>query len=253
MRLQWKFNLGTFNSIHSGLPYDITTGEDDNHNTDPNDRPPGVTRNTGRGGGVSVDLHLGRTLGFERRGHSFQCEIAADSFNALDHFNPSSNVRVISSPLFWRPNAAFKWARRHASCRSRTDLQYLRSLRTTPATGGGGDGGRGLAKGNLPQQNASRTPSRTDAPSALERVRQAAKGDKRLRFTALLHHIYSLETLRGAYFSLKKEAAAGVDGETWRHYGESLEDNLRDLSERLKRGAYRAKPVRRVYIPVAFP
>jgi len=70
-------------------------------------------------------------------------------------------------------------------------------------------------------------------------------------FTALLHHIYSLEMLRGAYFSLKKEAAAGVDGETWRHYGESLEDNLRDLSERLKRGAYRAKPVRRVYIPKA--
>jgi len=111
--------------------------------------------------------------------------------------------------------------------------------------------GRGQAKGNLPQQNASRTPSRSDAPSALERVRQAAKGDKKLRFTALLHHIYSLGTLRLAYFSLKKEAAAGVDGETWRHYGESLEDNLRDLSERLKRGAYRAKPVRRVYIPKA--
>jgi RNA-directed DNA polymerase len=111
--------------------------------------------------------------------------------------------------------------------------------------------GRGLAKGNLPQQNASRTPSRNDAPSALERVRQAAKGDKKLRFTALLHHIYNLETLRLAYFSLKKEAAAGVDGETWRHYGEALEDNLRDLSERLKRGAYRAKPVRRVYIPKA--
>jgi len=111
--------------------------------------------------------------------------------------------------------------------------------------------GRGLAKGNLPQQNASRTPSRSDAPSALERVRQAAKGDKKLRFTALLHHIYNLETLRWAYLSLKREAAAGVDGETWRHYGESLEENLRDLSERLKRGAYRAKPVRRVYIPKA--
>jgi group II intron reverse transcriptase/maturase len=111
--------------------------------------------------------------------------------------------------------------------------------------------GRGLAKGNLPQQNASRTPSRSDAPSALERVRQAAKGDKKLRFTALLHHIYNLETLRLAYFSLKREAAAGVDGETWRHYGETLEENLRDLSERLKRGAYRAKPVRRVYIPKA--
>src|SRR6267143_526320 len=111
--------------------------------------------------------------------------------------------------------------------------------------------GRGLAKGNLPQQNASRTPSRKDAPSALERVRQAAGRDKKLRFTALLHHIYNLETLRKAYFRLKKEAAPGVDGETWRHYGETLEENLQDLSERLKRGAYRAKPVRRVYIPKA--
>ncbi len=109
--------------------------------------------------------------------------------------------------------------------------------------------GSGLAKGNLPQQNAPRTPCRTDAPSALERVRQAAGKDRRLRFTALLHHIYNLDTLRMAYFSLKKEAAPGVDRETWRHYGETLEDNLQDLSHRLKRGAYRAKPVRRVYIP----
>src|SRR6266487_5427277 len=107
--------------------------------------------------------------------------------------------------------------------------------------------GSGLTKGNLRQQNASRTPSRTDAPSALERVRQAASKDKEVRFTALLHHIYNLETLRMAYFC-KKEAAPGVYGETWRHYGEALEDNLQDLSYRLKRGAYRAKPVRRTYI-----
>jgi len=66
-----------------------------------------------------------------------------------------------------------------------------------------------------------------------------------------MHHIYDPEMLREAYFGLKKEAAPGVDGETWRHYGEALEDNLQDLSERLKRGAYRAKPVRRVYIPKA--
>jgi RNA-directed DNA polymerase len=108
--------------------------------------------------------------------------------------------------------------------------------------------GSGLTKGNLPQQNASRTPSRTDAPSARERVRQAASKDKEIRFTALFHHIYNPETLGTAYFSLKKEAAPGVDGETWRHYGETLEHNLQDLSPRLKRGAYRAKPVRRVYI-----
>jgi group II intron reverse transcriptase/maturase len=69
-----------------------------------------------------------------------------------------------------------------------------------------------------------------------------------MRFTALLHHIYRLETLRKAYRALKPDAAPGVDGRTWRHYGEALEENLRDLSERLKRGAYRAKPVRRAYI-----
>src|SRR3989442_10778378 len=90
--------------------------------------------------------------------------------------------------------------------------------------------GRGLAKGNLPQQNASRTPSRKDAPSALERVRQAAEKDKKLRFTALLHHIYNLETLRMAYFRLKKEAAPGVDGVPWRHYGEHMGGSLQSRS-----------------------
>jgi len=112
-----------------------------------------------------------------------------------------------------------------------------------------GTEGRGLAKGNPSQQNASRTQSRADAPSALERIRQAAVADKKKRFTALLHHIYDPKMLRAAYFGLKKEASPGVDGETWKHYGETLEEHLRDLSERLKRGAYRAKPVRRVFIP----
>ncbi len=111
--------------------------------------------------------------------------------------------------------------------------------------------GRGLAKGNPPQQNASRTQRRTSAPSALERVRQVAAKDKHKRFTALLHHIYDPTRLRAAYFALAREAAAGVDGQTWRHYGEQLEENLRQLSDRLRRGAYRAQPVRRVFIPKA--
>jgi len=111
--------------------------------------------------------------------------------------------------------------------------------------------GRGLAKGNLNQQNASRTPSRSRAPSALDRVRQAARRNKHEKFTALMHHIYNVETLRWAYWQIKRQASAGVDGETWQHYGEDLEDNLRDLSHRLRHGAYRAKPVRRVYIPKA--
>ena len=111
--------------------------------------------------------------------------------------------------------------------------------------------GRGLTKGNPQQQNAFRTQSRNNAPSALERIRQATSKDKEMRFTALFHHMYAPEALRAAYLCLKREAAPGVDGETWRHYGEGLESNLQDLSHRLKRGAYRAKPVRRVYIPKA--
>jgi len=111
--------------------------------------------------------------------------------------------------------------------------------------------GSGLAKGNLGQQNAPRTQSRTGAPSALDRVREIAERDQTVRFTALLHHIYNLETLRAAYFALKRDAAPGVDGETWRHYGEALEENLADLAERLKQGAYRARPVKRAYIAKA--
>ena len=111
--------------------------------------------------------------------------------------------------------------------------------------------GRGLTKGNLPKRNAPRTLSRVGVSSALGRVRQAARRDRKQRFTALLHHVYDVERLRMAYWALKRKAVAGVDGETWRHYGEVLESNLRDLSGRLKRGAYRAKPARRVYIAKA--
>ena len=79
--------------------------------------------------------------------------------------------------------------------------------------------GRGQAKGNSPERNALRTQGRGSAPSALERVRQAARKDKKQRFTALLHHIYDLDRLRTAYSAIKKDAAAGIDGETWKHYG----------------------------------
>ena len=110
--------------------------------------------------------------------------------------------------------------------------------------------GRDPIKGNTDGQNASRTQSRADAHSALERVRKAAKADKTKRFTALLHRV-SVDRLREAYLASKKHVAAGVDQVTWQHYGERLEDNLRDLHARVHRGAYRAKPSRRVYIPKA--
>ena len=111
--------------------------------------------------------------------------------------------------------------------------------------------GRELAKGNPVESNTPRTQRRDGVPSALERIRQAARRDRKQRFTALLHHVYDVERLRAAYLATKRDAAAGVDGETRRHYGENLEANLLDLSGRLKRGAYRAKPVRRAYIPKA--
>lgn len=109
--------------------------------------------------------------------------------------------------------------------------------------------GRGLAKGNSSKRNALRTQGRIRAQSALERIRQAARRDRRQRFTALFHHVYDVDQLREAYYAVKRSAAPGVDGRTWHDYGKSLEENLEDLSDRLKRGAYRAKPVHRKYVP----
>jgi len=107
---------------------------------------------------------------------------------------------------------------------------------------------RGLAKGKTPRQNTNRALDRATVQSALGRIRQAAVKDKKAKFTSLMHHIYNLSMLRTAYYGLKRDAAPGVDGETWRQYGENLESNLQELSGRLRRGAYRAKPVRRVFI-----
>jgi RNA-directed DNA polymerase len=111
--------------------------------------------------------------------------------------------------------------------------------------------GRGLAKGKSAKQTRSRTQGRADLQQALDRIRKAAKEDQGLRFNNLWHHICDTARLRQAFYALKRNATPGVDGETWRHYQENLEANLEDLHERLKRGAYRARPVQRVYIPKA--
>lgn len=109
--------------------------------------------------------------------------------------------------------------------------------------------GRDLAKGNSAKQNGFRTQRRVNLHNALDRVREAARRDRRMRFTTLWHHVYNTDRLREAYFSLERNSAAGMDGETWQHYGERLESNLEELSERLRIGTYQAKPVRRVHIP----
>jgi group II intron reverse transcriptase/maturase len=86
--------------------------------------------------------------------------------------------------------------------------------------------------------------------NGLERVREAARRDRRARFTALLHHL-TPALLRESFQELKKEAAPGIDGVTWRRYEADLNERLDDLHERLHRGAYRALPSRRTYIPKA--
>ena len=107
---------------------------------------------------------------------------------------------------------------------------------------------RGLPEGNTASETRPGHRAGLGAPSALDRVRRAALKDKDAKFTALLHHV-DVDRLRAAYLALRPKAAAGVDGVTWHEYGLGLEANLRDLHGRVHRGSYRAKPVRRAYIP----
>src|SRR5262249_20097832 len=107
--------------------------------------------------------------------------------------------------------------------------------------------GRRQGKGNALAARVSRgTIRRYDVGTALDGIRRTAKGQRDAKFTGLLHHIYEVERLRAAYYALRRDAAAGVDGQTWQSYGQALEANLLDLSDRLARGGYRPEPVRRV-------
>jgi retron-type reverse transcriptase len=108
---------------------------------------------------------------------------------------------------------------------------------------------RAEAKGNASQQSTHRAQSRASVSQALERIRQVAKQRKKEeKFTALLHHV-SIDLLEKAFDDLKVDAAPGVDGLTWKDYEADLAHNLKGLHARVHRGAYRAVPSRRVYIP----
>lgn len=107
---------------------------------------------------------------------------------------------------------------------------------------------RAGTKGNTGRPHTHRAQDRASVPQGLERVRQAARQRKKERFTALLHHV-TVDLLRESFLALKRKAAPGVDGLTWQDYEAALEDNLQDLHTRVHRGAYRALPVRRRYIP----
>jgi RNA-directed DNA polymerase len=109
---------------------------------------------------------------------------------------------------------------------------------------------RAETKGNAEQQSARRAQDRESVSLALDRIREVARQRKKERFTALFHHI-SPSLLRMAFLALKRDAAPGVDGLTWRDYEADLERNLAELHEQVQRGAYRALPSRRRYIPKA--
>jgi hypothetical protein len=106
-RLPWKFTLDALVGVRSGLPFNITTGQDNNGDGVANDRPPGVSRNTGQGPGqLSVDTHLSRNFTLRGGEHSINAEVGIDSFNVLNHANFNNYVGVLTSPLFGQPNSA---------------------------------------------------------------------------------------------------------------------------------------------------
>jgi RNA-directed DNA polymerase len=107
---------------------------------------------------------------------------------------------------------------------------------------------RAEAEGNAGRQSTHRTQSRASVSQALDRIRQVVKRSKGEKLTALLHHI-SEDMLKVAFYELKAGAAPGVDGLTWKDYEAGLDGNIEGLHARVHRGAYRALPSRRVYIP----
>jgi RNA-directed DNA polymerase len=112
-----------------------------------------------------------------------------------------------------------------------------------------GEGRPGINE-NIAPSSTRPTQSGASVTQGLRGVRQRAIDNKRERFTALLHHL-TVDLLRESYFALQRKAAPGVDGMTWKQYGEGLEDRLTRLHSRIHGGAYRAQPSRRVYIPKA--
>src|SRR5260370_3947842 len=105
-------------------------------------------------------------------------------------------------------------------------------------------------KGNTKETHTCRTQGREHVSPGLGGVREAARKDKKQKFTALLHHV-TTDLLRDSYNSLKRQAAPGVDGVTWEQYGKDLEERVKDLHDRVHRGGYRAPPSRRTYLPKA--
>jgi len=232
-----------------------------------------------RGADVVVQSGRRKRVHREREMHQLPARSQTPT-HARKHLARESGDPLAASSETWRPHREVqgRTPMMDDQGKSHSSIVPEKSPNKAPSGAAEGTEERGLAKGKTLEQNTLRTQGREgttigrtlnghetgnggdgqgEVPTscgqdsvqrALERIREAAK-DRTKRFTALYHHVYSVELLRKSYFNLKREAAPGIDGETWSHYGEQLEEHLHDLSGRLKRGAYRARPARRAYIP----
>ena len=108
---------------------------------------------------------------------------------------------------------------------------------------------RRLAERNPSKRNRNQAQSWAILSSELDRIRHAAQRNRKERFISLWHHVYDITRLRRNFLKIKRNSSAGIDGRTWKEYGTNLEENLMDLSERLRKGTYKAQAVKRTYIP----
>ena len=108
---------------------------------------------------------------------------------------------------------------------------------------------RRLAEMNPSKRNRSQAQNWVILSTELERIRHAARRNRKEKFTSLWHHVYDITRLRRSFLKLKHKSVAGIDGKTWKGYGTNLEENINNLSERLRKGTYKALAVKRTYIP----
>ena len=140
-----------------------------------------------------------------------------------------------------------RWPARKRATSDPTPVNQPNKGESSPAEVGEG---RARTKENIGRSNTSPTQSGERVSQGLSGVRQAAKERRQERFTALLHHM-TVGLLRDSFYALKRQAAPGVDGVTWKEYEAGLDGRIADLHDRVHRGAYQAQPSRRVYIPKA--
>ena len=178
-----------------------------------------------------------------------QSEIPGMSGNSMRENRETPLASGSSTPDRLEKATSYKTST-HA--RGESDEQVVPTKRSNNGEQSPAEGVEGSCstKGNTEETYTRRTPGRERVSQGLGGVREAARRDKKQKFTALLHHV-TVGLLRDSYYSLKRQAAPGVDGVTWAEYGEGVEERLQDLHDRIHRGAYRAQPSRRTYIPKA--